>query len=62
MGSNSNIAIMNWIKANGKTVADSEWSDYITSNKSSENQGFRRFGGFGVVMNSDELYDLKPTK
>jgi len=62
MGSNSNIAIMNWIKANGKAVQDSEWRDYINLNTQIINQGFGRFGGSGVLMNSNKLYDLRPTK
>jgi len=56
MGSNSNTAIMSWIKANGKVVPDSEWKDSTSSKNQTGNQGF---GGFGGRTNSTELYDLK---
>lgn len=54
-GSNSNNDIMNWIKANGKLVPDSEWKDSTTSNTSNNNQ---KSGEFGGEANSAELYDL----
>jgi 4-amino-4-deoxy-L-arabinose transferase-like glycosyltransferase len=57
MGSNSNTAIMSWIKANGKAVPDSEWKDSTSSKNQTRNQGF---GGFGGRTNSTELYDLTP--
>ena len=57
MGSNSNTAIMSWIKANGKVVPDSEWKDSTSSKNQTGNQGF---GGFGGRTSSTELYDLKP--
>jgi 4-amino-4-deoxy-L-arabinose transferase-like glycosyltransferase len=57
--SNSNSAIMSWIKANGKVVPDSEWKASSTiSKKQNSNQGF---SGFGNATNSTELYDLKPS-
>jgi len=57
MGGNSNNAIMNWIKANGRVVPDSEWKDSTSSKKQTGNQGL---DGFGGRTNSTELYDLKP--
>ena len=39
--SNSNNDIMNWIKANGKPVSDSEWKDSTTSDTQNNNQRFR---------------------
>ncbi|SPF54041.1 PMT family glycosyltransferase, 4-amino-4-deoxy-L-arabinose transferase [Candidatus Desulfosporosinus infrequens] len=56
MGGNSNNAIMNWIKANGKIVPESEWKDSTSLKKQTPNQGF---GGFGGRTNSVELYDLR---
>lgn len=53
MASNSNNAIINWIKTNGKLVPDSEWSSPSTSK--TKTQGFGGFGGGG----SEKLYDLK---
>ncbi len=56
--SNSNSAIMTWIKANGKLVPDSDWkASTTTSEKEKSNQGF---SGFGGGSNSTELYDLNP--
>jgi 4-amino-4-deoxy-L-arabinose transferase-like glycosyltransferase len=52
---NSNNDIMNWIKANGKLVPDSEWKDSTTSDTPNNNQ---RSGGFGGEASSAELYDL----
>ncbi|MDR3583797.1 MAG: glycosyltransferase family 39 protein [Desulfosporosinus sp.] len=57
VGSNSNNAIMSWIKANGKVVPDSEWRNSPTSKNQT---GSQRFAGFGGATNSTELYDLKP--
>lgn len=54
-GSNSNNDIMNWIKANGKLVPDSEWKDSKTSTPSNNSQ---KSGGFGGEANSAELCDL----
>lgn len=57
--SNSNSAIMSWIKAHGKVVPDSEWKASSTiSKKQNSNQGF---GGFYGRTNDIELYDLNPT-
>lgn len=57
--SNSNSAIMSWIKANGKVVPDSEWKDSSTiSKKQNSDQGF---GGFYGRTDNIELYDLNPT-
>jgi len=53
--SNSNNDIMNWIKANGKLVPDSEWNDSTTSDTQNNNP---KSGGFGGEASSSELYDL----
>ncbi|MBW9171579.1 glycosyltransferase family 39 protein [Clostridium estertheticum] len=59
--SNSNSAIMSWIKANGKVVLDSKWKDTtkiaVNNNKSSGLSNYKS-GGFGGD-NSEKLYDLK---
>ncbi|WP_172408312.1 glycosyltransferase family 39 protein [Desulfosporosinus sp. FKA] len=57
VGNNSNNAIMNWIKTNGKLVPASEWQDSTTSQST---KGYQGFGGFGGRSNSIELYALKP--
>ncbi|WPC44186.1 glycosyltransferase family 39 protein [Clostridium sp. JS66] len=46
-GQGGNNEIMNWVKANGKVVSESQWKD-----SNSKSQGFG--GG-----NSEQLYDLK---
>lgn len=46
-GQGGNNEIMNWVKANGKVVSESEWKD--------SNSKFQGFGG----GNSEQLYDLK---
>ncbi|AWI04797.1 glycosyltransferase family 39 protein [Clostridium drakei] len=46
-GQGGNNEIMNWVKANGKVVSESQWKD-----SNSKSQGFE--GG-----NSEQLYDLK---
>jgi len=53
MASNSNNAIISWIKTNGKLVPDSEWGSPSTSK--TKTQGFGGFGG----GSSEKLYDLK---
>jgi len=60
MTSNSNNAIMSWIKANGKVVSDSKWKDSTTaiSNKKSSGLNNYKSGGFGGES-SGNLYDLK---
>ena len=47
MGSNSNNAIMSWIKANGKLVPDSKWENSTKT----KNQGLGKFAGFGGGTN-----------
>jgi 4-amino-4-deoxy-L-arabinose transferase-like glycosyltransferase len=60
--------IMNWVKANGKVVSESEWKDTNVSNNkvsntkdtnnedtNSDDKNSRGFGG----GNSEQLYDLK---
>ena len=59
VGGNLNNAIMSWIEANGKVVPDSEWNNSTILKIQTKNQGF---GRFEIVMDSNELYDLKPTK
>lgn len=67
-GGNGNNDIMNWVKANGKVVSESEWKDSSQSNNKvsntkdtnnkdtdSDNKNSRGFGG----GNSEQLYDLK---
>lgn len=66
-GGNGNNDIMNWVKANGKVVSESEWKDSNSLNNkmnntkdndktiNSENQNTKEFGG----GNSEQLYDLK---
>lgn len=67
-GQGGNNDIMNWVKANGKIVSESEWKDSSVSNnkvsntKDTNNQDAnstdkdsRGFGG----GNSEQLYDLK---
>lgn len=56
MGNNSNNALMNWIKQNGKIVPESKWQNSTTSRNPTENQ---RFGNFSNRSNSVQLYDLK---
>lgn len=61
-GRGSGSDIMNWVKENGKVVAESEWKDSNGSNSNVNNSqeqksdsGNQRFGG----GNSQQLYDLK---
>jgi len=64
--SNSNTAIMSWIKANGKLVPNSIWEDSTTLNKkttTSRKQGLNQgYGGFSGRTKSTELYDLSNVK
>jgi len=64
--SNSNAAIMSWIKANGKLVPNSKWEDSTTLNKkttTSRKQGLNQgYGGLGGRTNSTQLYDLSNVK
>jgi len=64
--SNSNAAIMSWIKANGKLVPNSKWEDSTTLNKKntiSRKQGLNQgYSGFSGRTKSTELYDLSNVK
>ena len=63
--SNSNTAIMSWIKANGKLVPNSKWEDTTTLNKkttTSDKQAQGGYGGLGGRTNSTQLYDLSNVK
>ncbi|MDF2505886.1 MAG: family glycosyltransferase, 4-amino-4-deoxy-L-arabinose transferase [Clostridium sp.] len=59
MGNNSNNALMNWIKQNGKIIPESKWQNSTNLRNRTEKQGSSNFSD---RSNSVQLYDLKHNK